>query len=155
MINRLIGEDRLVAFDRPGTTRDSVRVPFSRDGKDYVLVDTAGVRRRSRVSETIEKFSIIKTLQAIEQSNVVIAVLDAREGVTDQDVSLFGLIIERGRALVIAVNKWDGLDSEARKKLRDGLVQRRFLFLMSVSHHGHTRVSPAPHPRVTSCVIPA
>ncbi|MEM7610221.1 MAG: ribosome biogenesis GTPase Der [Pseudomonadota bacterium] len=124
LINRLIGEDRLVAFDRPGTTRDSVRVPFSRDGKDYVLVDTAGVRRRSRVSETIEKFSIIKTLQAIEQSNVVIAVLDAREGVTDQDVSLFGLIIERGRALVIAVNKWDGLDSEARKKLRDGLEMK-------------------------------
>ncbi|MEO0574364.1 MAG: ribosome biogenesis GTPase Der [Pseudomonadota bacterium] len=121
LINRLIGEERLVAFDRPGTTRDSVRVPFSREGRDYTLIDTAGVRRRARVNETIEKFSIIKTLQAIEQSNVVIGVLDAREGVTDQDVSLFGLIIERGRALVIAVNKWDGLDPDSRKKLRDGL----------------------------------
>ncbi|MEL6871024.1 MAG: ribosome biogenesis GTPase Der [Pseudomonadota bacterium] len=124
LINRLIGEERLVAFDQPGTTRDSVSVPFSRDGRDYTLIDTAGVRRRARVREAIEKFSIIKTLQAIEQSNVVIAVLDAREGVTDQDVSLFGLIIERGRALVIAVNKWDGLDPDARKRLRDGLEMK-------------------------------
>ncbi|MEO0615360.1 MAG: ribosome biogenesis GTPase Der [Pseudomonadota bacterium] len=121
LINRLIGEERLVAFDKPGTTRDSVRVPFERDGKHYVLVDTAGVRRRTRVTEAIEKFSIIKTLQAIEQSNVVIGVIDAREGVTDQDVSLFGLIIERGRALVVVINKWDGLDPDRRRALRDGL----------------------------------
>ncbi|MEM7450484.1 MAG: ribosome biogenesis GTPase Der [Pseudomonadota bacterium] len=121
LINRLIGEERLVAFDKPGTTRDSVRVPFERDGKHYVLVDTAGVRRRTRVTEAIEKFSIIKTLQAIEQSNVVIGVIDAREGVTDQDVSLFGLIIERGRALVVVINKWDGLDPDRRLALRDGL----------------------------------
>ncbi|MFK8053252.1 MAG: ribosome biogenesis GTPase Der [Woeseiaceae bacterium] len=124
LINRLIGEQRLVAFDQPGTTRDSVKVPFSRDGRDYILVDTAGVRRRSRVDEAIEKFSIIKTLQAIEQSNVVIGVLDAREGVTDQDVSLFSLIIERGRALIIAINKWDGLDSDGRRQLRDGLERK-------------------------------
>ncbi len=124
LINRLIGEDRLVAFDEPGTTRDSVRVPFERDGQEYVLIDTAGVRRRARVSELVEKFSIIKTLQAIEQSNVVIAVLDARQGVTDQDVSLFSMIIERGRALVIAINKWDGLDPEGRKRLRDGLEMK-------------------------------
>ncbi|MEL6199109.1 MAG: ribosome biogenesis GTPase Der [Pseudomonadota bacterium] len=121
LINRLIGEERLVAFDKPGTTRDSVRVPFERDGKHYVLVDTAGVRRRTRVTEAVEKFSIIKTLQAIEQSNVVIGVIDAREGVTDQDVSLFGLIIERGRALVVVINKWDGLDPDRRRALRDGL----------------------------------
>ncbi|MEM9171817.1 MAG: ribosome biogenesis GTPase Der [Pseudomonadota bacterium] len=121
LINRLIGEDRLVAFDEPGTTRDSVRVPFSRDGHDYVLVDTAGVRRRARVSEAIEKFSIIKTLQAIDDCNVVIGVIDARAGITDQDVSLFGLILERGRALVIAINKWDGLGSDTRRRLRDGL----------------------------------
>ncbi|MEO0344680.1 MAG: ribosome biogenesis GTPase Der [Pseudomonadota bacterium] len=121
LINRLIGEERVVAFDKPGTTRDSVRVPFERDGKHYVLVDTAGVRRRTRVTEAIEKFSIIKTLQAIEQSNVVIGVIDAREGVTDQDVSLFGLIIERGRALVVVINKWDGLDPDRRRALRDGL----------------------------------
>ncbi|MEO1319419.1 MAG: ribosome biogenesis GTPase Der [Pseudomonadota bacterium] len=121
LINRLIGEERLVAFDKPGTTRDSVRVPFERDGKHYVLVDTAGVRRRTRVTEAVEKFSIIKTLQAIEQSNVVFGVIDAREGVTDQDVSLFGLIIERGRALVVVINKWDGLDPDRRRALRDGL----------------------------------
>lgn len=121
LINRLIGEERLVAFDKPGTTRDSVRVPFERDGRHYVLVDTAGVRRRTRVTEAIEKFSIIKTLQAIEQSNVVIGVIDARQGVTDQDMSLFGLIIERGRALVVTVNKWDGLDGDKRRRLRDGL----------------------------------
>lgn len=124
LINRLIGEQRLVTFDEPGTTRDAVRVPFSRDGKDYILIDTAGVRRRARVDEAIEKFSIIKTLQAIEQSNVVIGVLDARQGVTDQDVSLFSLIIERGRALVIAINKWDGIDADMRRELRDGLERK-------------------------------
>ncbi|MEM8547374.1 MAG: ribosome biogenesis GTPase Der [Pseudomonadota bacterium] len=124
LINRLIGEDRLVAFDEPGTTRDSVRVPFTRDGHDYVLIDTAGVRRRSRVSEVIEKFSIIKTLQAIDEAQVVIGVLDARAGVTDQDVSLFGLIIERGRALILVVNKWDGLDSDQRRQVRDGLERK-------------------------------
>ena len=124
LINRLIGEQRLVAFDQPGTTRDAVRVPFKRDGRDYVLIDTAGVRRRARVDEAIEKFSIIKTLQAIEQSNVVIGVIDAREGVTDQDVSLFSLIIERGRALIVAINKWDGLDSDGRRAIRDGLERK-------------------------------
>ena len=124
LINRLLGEERLVAFDQPGTTRDSVRVPFSRDGRDFVLIDTAGVRRRARVSEAIEKFSIIKTLQSIDESNVTIAVLDAREGVTDQDVSLLSLIIERGRALVLAINKWDGLPPDQRRALHDGIERK-------------------------------
>ncbi len=109
LINRMIGEERLVAYDLPGTTRDAVEVPFVRDGRRYMLVDTAGVRRRARVSEAVEKFSVIKTLGAIDAASVVIAVLDAREGVTDQDASLLGLAAERGRAMVIAVNKWDGL----------------------------------------------
>ncbi|MFU8895620.1 MAG: ribosome biogenesis GTPase Der [Gammaproteobacteria bacterium] len=118
LINRMIGEDRLVAYDLPGTTRDAVEVPFERDGQRYTLVDTAGVRRRSRVSDVVEKFSIIKTLGAIDAASVVIAVLDARDGVTDQDASLLGLAAERGRAMVIAVNKWDGLPPEQRDTVR-------------------------------------
>ncbi len=128
LINRLIGEDRLVVFDQPGTTRDSVAVPFERNDRKYVLVDTAGIRRRARVSEAIEKFSIVKALQAIEQAHVVIGVLDAHEGVTEQDVSLLGLVLERGRALVVVTNKWDGLSAEQRKKVRDDL-DRRLPFL--------------------------
>ena len=107
LINRLIGEDRLVVYDQPGTTRDSVAVPFERDDKNYLLIDTAGVRRKSKVHEAVEKFSVIKALQAMERAQVVIALLDAQEGVTEQDVSLMGLTVERGRALVVVTNKWD------------------------------------------------
>ena len=128
LANRLLGEERLVVFDQPGTTRDSVAVPFERNDRKYVLVDTAGIRRRARVSEAIEKFSIVKALQAIEQAQVVIAVLDAQEGVTEQDVSLLGLVLERGRALVIVTNKWDGLSADQRKKVRSDL-ERRLPFL--------------------------
>ena len=118
LINRMIGADRLVAYDLPGTTRDAVEVPFERDGQRYTLVDTAGVRRRARVSDVVEKFSIIKTLGAIDAASVVIAVLDARDGITDQDASLLGLAAERGRAMVIAVNKWDGLPPDQRDTVR-------------------------------------
>jgi len=128
LINRLLGEERLVVFDQPGTTRDSVAVPFERNDRKYVLIDTAGIRRKARVHETIEKFSIVKALQAIEQAEVVISVLDAQEGVTEQDVSLLGLVIQRGRALVVVTNKWDGLSSDHRKKVRDDL-ERRLPFL--------------------------
>ena len=128
LINRLIGEDRLVVYDQPGTTRDSVAVPFERDGKSYVLVDTAGVRRKSKVHEIVEKFSIIKALQAMERAQVVIAVLDAQEGVTEQDVSLLGLTLERGRALVVAANKWDGLSQDQRRQVKNDL-DRRLPFL--------------------------
>lgn len=128
LANRLLGEERLVVFDQPGTTRDSVAVPFERNDRNYLLIDTAGIRRKSRVHEAIEKFSIIKALQAIEQAQVVIAVLDAREGVTEQDVSLLGLILERGRALVVVINKWDGLSAYERKRIRDDL-DRRLPFL--------------------------
>jgi GTP-binding protein len=124
LINRLLGEERLVTFDQPGTTRDAVFVPFERDGQKYTLIDTAGVRRRARVSEAIEKFSIVKTLQAIEEANVVIGVLDAQDTVAEQDASLLGLISEQGRALVIAVNKWDGIDPRQRDSIRDGLGLR-------------------------------
>jgi GTP-binding protein len=124
LINRLIGEERLLAFDEPGTTRDAVRVPFERDGVRYTLIDTAGVRRRARVSEAVEKFSIVKTLQAIEDAHVVVGVLDAHESVAEQDASLLGLVAERGRALVIAVNKWDGIPPDQREAIRDGLDLR-------------------------------
>ncbi|MBA3564639.1 MAG: ribosome biogenesis GTPase Der [Gammaproteobacteria bacterium] len=118
LINRLLGEERLVTFDQPGTTRDSVQVPFERDGRQYVLIDTAGLRRRGRIIEAVEKFSVIKTLQAVEGAHVAIAVVDARDGVTDQDASLMGLCLERGRAAVVAVNKWDGLSPEQRDTVR-------------------------------------
>jgi GTP-binding protein len=128
LINRIIGEDRLVVYDQPGTTRDSVAVPFVRKDRKYELIDTAGIRRRARVREAIEKFSLIKSLQAIERAEVVIAVLDAHEGVTEQDVSLLGLVLERGRSLVVVINKWDGLSSSQRKHVRDEL-DRRLPFL--------------------------
>jgi GTP-binding protein len=128
LINRLIGEDRLVVYDQPGTTRDSVAVPFERDGKNYLLIDTAGVRRKSKVHEVVEKFSIIKALQAMERAQVVIALLDAHEGVTEQDVSLMGLAVERGRALVVVTNKWDGLGHDQKRHVKDEL-DRRLPFL--------------------------
>lgn len=128
LVNRILGEERLVVFDKPGTTRDTVEVPFERNDRKYMLIDTAGIRRKARVSEAIEKFSIVKALQAIEKAHVVIAVLDAQEGVTEQDVSLLGLVLERGRALVIVTNKWDGLSADQRKKVREDL-ERRLPFL--------------------------
>ena len=124
LVNRLLGEERMLSCDLPGTTRDSVAAPFERDGQRYVLMDTAGVRRRSRVSEAVEKFSVIKALQAIEQSHVVVLVLDARQGISDQDASLLGLVLDSGRALVLAVNKWDRLDPEIRTQVKRDLDWR-------------------------------
>ena len=118
LVNRLLGEDRVVVFDMPGTTRDSIYIPFERNGKKFTLIDTAGMRRRSRVSETIEKFSVIKSLQAIEQANVVIYLIDAREGIADQDAHLLGLVLEAGRALIIGLNKWDGLNIEQKETIK-------------------------------------
>ena len=127
LINRLLGENRMVAFDQPGTTRDSVMVPFERDGQRYTLIDTAGLRRRARVEEAIEKFSVIKTLQAIESAHVVVAVMDAHENVAEQDASLLGTAIEQGKALVLAINKWDNIPSEQREEIR-GQIQQRLAF---------------------------
>ncbi len=128
LINRLVGEERVLTFDEPGTTRDSVEVPFERDGHKYTLIDTAGVRRRARVREKIEKFSVIKSLQAIDEANVVILMLDAQAGITDQDASLAGLAIDRGRAMVIAVNKWDGLKPDEREETKRQMdLKLRFL----------------------------
>lgn len=124
LINRILGEERVVVYDMPGTTRDSISIPFERDNKHYVLIDTAGVRRKSRVDEKIEKFSIIKTLQAIKESNVCLQLLDAKEGITDQDMNLLGFIIESGKALVIAVNKWDDLTEEHKEHVKSEISRR-------------------------------
>lgn len=118
LVNRLVGEERVVTFDQPGTTRDSVFVPFERDGVKYTLIDTAGVRRRARVDEGVEKFSVIKALKAVDSAHVVISMLDASEGVTEQDVTLMGLVLYRGRAVTLAINKWDGLSKDQRDTVR-------------------------------------
>ena len=121
MINALLGEERVIAFDQPGTTRDAIYIDFERGGKHYTLIDTAGLRRKGRVFETIEKFSVIKTLQSIEDAHVVILVLDAQQDISDQDAHIAGFVVESGRALVVAVNKWDGLDPYVRDQLKGDL----------------------------------
>lgn len=128
LVNRMLGEERVVVFDQPGTTRDSIYIQYERDGEPYTLIDTAGVRRRKNVRETVEKFSIVKTLKAIEDANVVILVMDAREGVVEQDLHLLGQAIDAGRALVLAVNKWDGLDEDHKRDVRREL-ERRLQFI--------------------------
>jgi GTP-binding protein len=118
LVNRLLGEERMLAADFPGTTRDAIAVPFEYDGHPYTLIDTAGIRRKARVWEAVEKFSIVKTLQAIERAHVVIAVVDAQNDIGEQDAKLMGLIAQRGRAMVLAVNKWDGLNAGERETVR-------------------------------------
>lgn len=124
LINRILGEDRVVAFDEPGTTRDTILVPFERDDTKYTLIDTAGVRRRKNIKLTVEKFSVIKSLQAIDFANVVVLVIDAHEGISDQDLSLLSYIIDAGRALVIAINKWDGMDNYEKDRIKIDLERR-------------------------------
>ena len=133
LINKLIGEERVIAFDMPGTTRDAIEVPFERNGKSYILVDTAGLRRRGKVFGAIEKFSVVKTLQAIADCNVVILMLDAQQDISEQDAHIAGFIVEAGRALVVAVNKWDGLDSYVKERARLEIAQKlRFLDFANV-----------------------
>ncbi|MCK9397160.1 MAG: ribosome biogenesis GTPase Der [Methylobacter sp.] len=128
LVNRLLGEERVIVFDEPGTTRDSIYIPFERNGKKFTLIDTAGMRRRSKIAETIEKFSVIKSLQAIEKANVVIYLIDAREGITDQDAHLLGLVLEAGRALIIGLNKWDGISADQKATIHRQLdVKLSFL----------------------------
>ena len=134
LINRLLGEDRMIAHGSPGTTRDSVAVPFRHARRSYTLIDTAGIRRRGRVSEAIEKFSVIKALQAIAAADVVIVVVDAGEGITDQDAGLLGMVLDAGRALTIAVNKWDCTDADHKRLVRSN-VDRRLSFLDYVTVH--------------------
>jgi GTP-binding protein len=128
LVNRMLGEDRVIVYDEPGTTRDSIYIPFERNGEKYTLIDTAGVRKRGKISEEVEKFSVVKTLQAIKDANVVIFVMDAREGVVDHDLNLLGFALETGRALVIALNKWDGMEPSEREFVKIEL-QRRLFFV--------------------------
>ena len=124
LVNRMLGEERVIVQDQPGTTRDSIFIPYTRHDQHYTLIDTAGVRRRSRIDEKIEKFSVIKTLQAISAAEVVLLICDAQEGITDQDLHLLGLIIEAGRAVIIVANKWDGMDDYARERAQQEMERR-------------------------------
>lgn len=124
LINALLGEERVIAFDMPGTTRDAIEVPFERDDRRYTLIDTAGLRRKGRVFEAIEKFSVVKTLQAIEQANVVVLMVDASQDISDQDAHIAGFCIEAGRALVLAVNKWDAVDTYRRERIKQDIARK-------------------------------
>ena len=135
LINTWLGEERLVAFDLPGTTRDAISVPFERAGQKFELIDTAGLRRKGKVFEAIEKFSVVKTLQAIEGSNVVLLLLDATQGVTDQDAHIAGYILESGRAVVLAINKWDAVDAYQRELLERSLETRLGFLKFAAIHH--------------------
>lgn len=124
LTNRMLGEERVIVFDQPGTTRDSIFIPLERQGQDYTLIDTAGIRRRGKIFEATEKFSVVKTLQAIDTANVVLFVLDARDGVSEQDLRLLGFVIDSGKGLVIAINKWDGMSESDREETRRGIDRR-------------------------------
>ena len=130
LVNTLLGEDRVITFDQPGTTRDSINIDFERNNRHYTLIDTAGLRRRGRVLETIEKFSVVKTLQAVEGANVTVLVLDGRNEISEQDAHIAGFILETGRALVLVVNKWDGLDDYQRETIKRE-ISRKLAFLLS------------------------
>jgi GTP-binding protein len=134
LVNRMLGEERVVVYDHPGTTRDSVYIDFEREGERYTLIDTAGVRRRKNVKESVEKFSIVKTLKAIDDSNVVLLLMDAHEGIVDQDMHLLGHCIEAGRALVVVINKWDGLDDYQKDRIKDS-ISRRLKFVEFAQMH--------------------
>ncbi len=174
LVNALLGEERVIVFDQPGTTRDSIEVDFDRGGRRYTLVDTAGVRRRGKVFEAVEKFSVVKTLQAIEDANVVLLVLDARQDISEQDAHIASFILEAGRALVVAVNKWDGLDAERRNAAKRDIARKlgflgfaRFHFVSALTGLGLGDLLPAvdaayqaamaklPTPRLTRVLIDA
>jgi GTPase len=146
LINTWLGEERLVAFDQPGTTRDAIHVPFERAGRHYELIDTAGLRRKGRVFEAIEKFSVVKTLQAIADANVVVLLLDATQGVSDQDAHIAGYILDSGRAVVVALNKWDAVDSYQREMLERSLAQRlvflRYAAVLQISAKKRQGLAP-------------
>ena len=134
MVNTLLGEERVIAFDMPGTTRDSIEIPFERNGKHYTLIDTAGIRRKGKVFEAIEKFSVVKTLQSISEANVVLLLLDAQQDISEQDAHIAGFILESGRALVVGINKWDGLTSDYRDHIKRE-IDRKLTFLTFAKFH--------------------
>ncbi|MDD9891759.1 MAG: ribosome biogenesis GTPase Der, partial [Gammaproteobacteria bacterium] len=134
LVNRMLGEDRVVVYDQPGTTRDSVYIPFERRGKKYTLIDTAGIRKRGKTKETVEKFSVVKSLQAIQDAHVVVLLVDAHESIVEQDLHLLGYVIDSGRALVIAINKWDGMEDGQKDSIKSE-IRRRFTFVDFAAIH--------------------
>ena len=151
LVNRLLGEERVVVFDEAGTTRDSIYIPFERNGKKFTLIDTAGMRRRSRIGEAIEKFSVLKALQAVERANVVIYMIDAREGITDQDAHLLGLVLEAGRALIIGLNKWDGISQEQKDKI-NRLLEVKLSFVDFAEKHSISALHGSGVGKMFDCV---
>jgi GTPase len=135
LVNAILGEERMIAFDQPGTTRDAIEVDFVRNGKPYVLIDTAGLRRRGKVFESVEKFSVVKTLQAIENANVAVLVLDATQEITEQDAHIAGFILEAGRALVVAVNKWDAADAYTRERVKYDFARKLGFLSFARTHY--------------------
>jgi GTPase len=148
LVNRLLGEERVIVYDEPGTTRDSIFIPFERQGEKYALIDTAGVRRRGKISDTVEKFSVIKSLQAIEVCHVAIMVIDAREGVSDQDLRLLNYAIDAGKAMVIAVNKWDSIDAQQRQRVHDDLEEK-----LGFVHYVERHCTSALHGKNIECLF--
>lgn len=134
LVNRMLGEERVVVYDQPGTTRDSVYIPYERRGKEYTLIDTAGIRKRGKTKETVEKFSVVKSLQAIQDAHVVVMLVDAHTGIVEQDLHLLGYVVDSGRALVIAINKWDGMEDQDRDQVRSD-IRRRFTFVDFAAIH--------------------
>ncbi len=135
LVNTLLGEERVIVFDMPGTTRDSIHIDFDRGGKQYTLIDTAGLRRRGKVFEAVEKFSVVKTLQSVADANVVVIVLDARQEISDQDAHIAGFVVESGRAVVVAINKWDGLDEYERERIKRDAVRKLQFLAFAKTHH--------------------
>ncbi len=139
LINALLGEERVIAFDMPGTTRDAIEVPFERNGRHYTLVDTAGLRRKGKVFEAVEKFSVVKTLQAVEESNVVVLMVDASQDIADQDAHVAGFVVEAGRALVLAVNKWDAVDDYRRERIKADIARKLHFLSFARTHYVSAR----------------
>jgi GTP-binding protein len=135
LVNALLGEERVIAFDLPGTTRDAIAIPFERGGRQYTLIDTAGLRRRGKVFEAVEKFSVVKTLQAIEEANVAVLVLDAAQEISDQDARIAGFVLETGRAMVLAINKWDAIDTYRRERLKEDVTRKLGFLSFARLHH--------------------
>lgn len=174
LVNTLLGEERVIVFDMPGTTRDSIHIDFDRDNRQYTLIDTAGLRRRGKVFEAVEKFSVVKTLQSVADANVVVIVLDARQEISDQDAHIAGFVVESGRAVVVAINKWDGLDEYERERIkRDAARKLQFLvfarthFISALKGHGIAAVMKSvdgaaaaafaklPTPKLTRALVEA
>mgnify|MGYP002662678549 CR=1 FL=1 len=143
LVNAILGEERVIAFDQAGTTRDSIHIDFERDGKPYTIIDTAGVRRRGKVDEAIEKFSVIKSMQAVEAANVAVLVLDANQDIADQDATVAGFALEAGRALVVAINKWDVVTPERKEQIKKDIARKlyfldfaKFHYISALKHKG-------------------